>query len=107
MPKYIVFASHAPSQCPGANRQMGGVFQSLMTRAPEIAAKHQVRQGDVVHLGPAHRLMFSYEAPSADALNEFLIESRLADVQDLELYFGEDLHALIQKTEQLGLEPLY
>ncbi|MFI5266732.1 MAG: hypothetical protein ACHQ7M_05070 [Chloroflexota bacterium] len=107
MSKYVVFASHAPSQCPGASRQMGEVFQKLMADAPAIAAKHQVRAGEILHLGPSHRLMFTYEAPTADALNEYLIESRLADVQDLELYFGEELHGLIEKTQQLGLQPLY
>jgi len=107
MPKYVVFASHAPSHCPGANRQMSDIFMKIMSNAPAIAAKHQVKPGEILHLGPTHRLMFQFEAPSADALNEYLIESRLADVQDLELYFGEDLHALIEKTQQLGLEPLY
>jgi hypothetical protein len=107
MPKYIVFASHSPSHCPGASRQMGDIFQKLMAGAPAIAEKHQVRAGEVLHLGPSHRLMFAFEAPSADALNEYLIESRLADVQDVELYFGEELHGLIEKTQRLGLEPLY
>jgi len=103
----VVFASHAPSHCPGANRQMGDIFMKIMSNAPAIATKHQVRAGEVLHLGPSHRLLFAFEAPSADALNEYLIESRLADVQDLELYFGEEIHALIEKTQQLGLEPLY
>ena len=107
MPKYVVFASHAPSHCPGASRQAGEVFQKVMSGAPAIAAKHNVEVGEVLHLGPSHRLMFTFQAPTADALNEYLTESRLADVQDLEMCFGEDLHALIEKTERLGLQPLY
>ncbi len=107
MPKYIVFAGHAPTHCPGANREMSDVFMKIMANAPAIAAKYEVTAGEVLHLGPSHRLMFAFEAPSADALNEYLTESRLADVQDVELYFGEEIHALIEKTQQLGLTPLY
>jgi hypothetical protein len=86
---------------------MSEIFQKLMAEAPALATKHQVRAGEILHLGPSHRLMFMFEAPSADALNEYLIESRLEDVQDVELYFGEDLPGLIEKTERLGLQPLY
>ena len=107
MSKYVVFATHAASHCPGASRQMGEVFQKLMADAPAIAAKHKVRPVEVLHLGPTHRLMFTFEAPTADAVNEYLLESRLEDVQDVELYFGEDLHALIEKAERLGQQPLY
>ena len=78
-----------------------------MTSGPAIAAKYQVQAGEILHLGPSHRLMFTFEAPSADALNEYLTESRLADVQDVQLFFGEELHGLIEKTERLGLQPLY
>ena len=107
MAKYVVFASHGPSECPGASAQMGEVFGKLMANAPAIAAKYQVQAGEILHLGPSHRLMFMFEAPSADALNEYLTESRLADVQDVQLFFGEELHGLIEKTERLGLQPLY
>ncbi|MBV9325888.1 MAG: hypothetical protein JO352_19130 [Chloroflexi bacterium] len=107
MPKYVVVASHDPSGCPGASAQMGELFGKLMANGPKIAAKYQVQAGEILHLGPSHRLMFMFEAPSADALNEYLIESRLADVQDVQLYFGEELHGLIEKTERLGLQPLY
>lgn len=107
MAKYVVIASHGPSECPGASAQMGEVFVKLMTNGPAIAAKYQVQAGEILHLGPSHRLMFMFEAPSADALNEYLTESRLADVQDVQLFFGEELHGLIEKTHRLGLQPLY
>jgi hypothetical protein len=58
--------------CRGPNRRTSSPRLRVHPRvrrrqAPGIAAKHQVRPGEVLHLGPSHRLMFSYEAPSADA----------------------------------------
>src|ERR671933_2791098 len=107
MPTYIAIGTHSPSQCPGANSQMGELFQRLMADAPAIGSRHSVRLADIQHLGPSHQLLYTFEADSADALNEYLLQSRLAEVQDVKVYFATDLHAFMTKVQQLNLQPLY
>ena len=107
MPKHIAIGTHAPSQCPGANKQIGDVFQKIMSAAPAIAQKHNVRLGEVTHMGPSHKLMFAFEAANADTLLAYLYESRLDEVQDIERFFAEELHSFMQKSHDLNLQPLF
>jgi hypothetical protein len=106
MPQYIAIGSHEPSQCPGANRVMGEVFQKLLEAAPRIAEQHGVRVAmGPVHLDPAHKILIVLEAPTQDAVQDALLANRMGQIQAVELYRATPLPELFAKAQ--GQEPLY
>ena len=83
-------------------------MQKVVSEAPKIGEKRGVKLLEPpIHLSPSHKIMAIVEAPNADALNEHLFESRLMQIQDMELYFAEPLPELIKRGETLGQQPLY
>jgi hypothetical protein len=108
MPRFIIIATHAPSQCPGVNKQMGEIMQKVTEEAMRIGEKRGVKLLEPpIHLSPSHKIMAILEAPNADALNDHLFESRLMQVQDIEMYWAEPMPELMKKAEALGQKPLY
>ena len=106
MPQYIAIGTHEPSQCPGANRVMGQVFQKLLEAAPGIAQQHGVKVVlGPVHLDPAHKIMVLLEAPTQDSVQDLLQANRLGQVQAMELYRATPLADLF--AANAGQEPLY
>jgi hypothetical protein len=49
-----------------------------------------------LHLDPAHKVLVVSEAPSAEALRDYLMQSRLAELQEFELYLTTPLETLFQ-----------
>ena len=92
MPQYVAIGSHEPSQCPGANAKMREVWKKLLDGAPAIGQKHGVKRiGAPLHLDPSHKILVVFEGPSQDAVQDHIAESRLGQIQSMELYRGSDL----------------
>ncbi len=87
MPQYVVIATHAPDQCPGANKVTGPIFRKLFAEAPAIAEKRGIKLVIApMHMDPAHKIMVVLEAPNQDAILDALGENRLGQIQDVEIY---------------------
>jgi hypothetical protein len=104
MPQYVIIGTHEPSQCPGANGKMREVFQKLVAEAPTAGEKLGVKLViGPLHLDPAHKVLVVAEAPSAEAVRDFLQQSRLGQIQAIELYLTTPLNDLFQNAPS----PLY
>ena len=107
MPQYVAIGNHAPSECPGANGRVRDAWKKVVADAPSFHNKHQVKLVlGPVHLDPSHQVLAVVEAANQDAVQDFLIASRLGQIQDMSLYRGTDLGALFAQAEG-SMPPLY
>lgn len=106
MPQYAVIATHAPSECPGANGAMREVWKKLLGEAPAVRQKHGIKPVlGPLHLDPAHKLLIVYEAPNAEALLDYAMESHFGQIMDIEFWRTTPLDELFKQAE--GQPPLY
>lgn len=104
MPQYAVISTHLHSHCPGANGAARQVFEKVEAQVPATGQKHGVRPVvGPLHLDPTHSILVIVEAASADAVYDFLMDSRLAEVQDTQVYRTALLAALLENAP----DPLY
>ena len=104
MPQYVVIGTHLHSHCPGANGAARQAWQQVFADVPRLREQHGITPVvGPLHLDPAHKVLTVAEAPSAEALRDYLMQSRLAELQELELYPTTPLEALLQNAPA----PLY
>jgi len=102
----IAIGKHDPGECPGANAKMREVWKKVIEGAPAVHAKHGAKLVvGPLHLDPSHTILAVMEAPNQDAVQDFLIESRLGQIQSMELYRGTDLMGLFAQSD--SMPPLY
>jgi len=108
MPQYVILASHDASQCPGANKTMRDVLQKLMPQLETIGGKHGIKRvTPMLHLDPSHQLMVLLEGPSLDAVLDSLIENRMGQTQNVQVFRATPVEDLFKMADTLGQQPLY
>ncbi len=107
MPQYVAIGRHDPGECPGANGKMREVWQKILTEAPALRDQHGIKLiAGPLHLDPAHMILALLEAPSQDVVQDYLMASRLGQIQAMELYRGTDLMGLFGQAAS-NFPPLY
>ncbi|GEM_PF-6137155 len=104
MAQYVMIGTHVHSHCPGANGTLRKAWQQVFAELPARREQHGVKLVvGPLHLDPAHKVLVIAEAPSAEALRDFLMQSRLVELQEVELYLTTPLETLFQNAPA----PLY
>jgi hypothetical protein len=104
MPVFVGIGTHTPSECPGASRVMREAWQKVMGTVEQLQEKHQIRLiAGPLHLDPAHKIAAVLDAPNMEALLDFLVESRLAELQAMEIWRTTPLDTMFQQAR----EPLF
>jgi hypothetical protein len=80
MPQYVVLADHTPDLCPTSNaktraRAMEGLNPDAQQKA--LKASGVTLVFGPMHLDPSHRTVVACEAPSVEAVVQFVYESGL------------------------------
>lgn len=92
---FVILASHPPEICPTSNAKTKGMLVELAPQIPGIAQKHGV---DIV-AGPfvnrEHMAVVIVETDHAESLDDFLVDSRLAQ--------WNQVHILPSRSLQEGL----
>jgi hypothetical protein len=99
MPRYVVISNHPPMSCPSANKTLREVGNKLGKDLPPMLEKHKVKLEVMLHLDPGHKVLWVAEAPSAEAVRDFVYDSGLSTWNDFEFYMAsrlEDVTAWIQ-----------
>ena len=87
---------------------MAEIWQQLIEAAPAIGQKRGVKRiGSVLHMDPAHKVAVTNEAPNEDALHDHLQETRLGQIQEIEIYRLTPLEDLFKQAAEWGHQPLY
>jgi hypothetical protein len=101
MPKYVVISNHPPMSCPSANKTVRELGNSLGKDLEPILAKHKVKPEVLLHLDPGHKVLWVLEAPTAEAVRDYIYEAGLGRWNDFEFYMASSLEDMTKWTEHL------
>ncbi|MFQ5875053.1 MAG: hypothetical protein ACE5JL_14830 [Dehalococcoidia bacterium] len=82
---FVAIAEHSPAQCPGSNQEVLKTVQESMPRIPELEKKHNVKNLGIHVMIGAHKAVIILDAPSFEAAEMVLLESRLISWNTVEL----------------------
>jgi hypothetical protein len=92
---FVVIANHTPEVCPTSNAKMKGLMLDLAPQIPSIAQKHGVNIVAGPFVNREHMAVVIVETDRADGLDDFLVDSRLAQ--------WNQVHILPSRSLQEGL----
>ncbi len=102
--EYVALVRHSPESCPGSNARIRERAEQALGKMEEIGKKHQVKPKSMHVLTPSHLVIFILEAPSIEAVRDFLIESGFDQWNDIELYPSQTPEEAMQAT---NLPPIW
>jgi hypothetical protein len=92
---FVVLATHSPDICPASNAKTKGLLLELAPQIPGIAQKHGVNIVAGPFVNREHMTVVIVETDRADGLDDFLVDSRLAQ--------WNQVHILPSRSLQEGL----
>ena len=75
---FVVLATHSPDICPTSNAKTKGLLLELAPQIPSIAQKHGVNIVAGPFVNREHMTVVIVETDRADGLDDFLVDTRLA-----------------------------
>ncbi len=96
---FVAIAEHTPAQCPGSNPEVFDIVSSSMPNLPDLERKHGVTNVGIHVMLGAHKIVIILDAPSFEAAEMVLLESRLINwntVQLSQTYSPEEAMRLTQ-----------
>ena len=82
---FVAITEHSPAQCPGSSKEAFDVVAASMPHMPELEKKHGVKNlGTYIMMG-SHKNIIVMDAPSYDAAEMVLLESKLMSWNTIEL----------------------
>lgn len=102
MPRYAILGDHPPTACPGASKgAQAFAEESLGQKLPAVAEKYGVQlEGPPLHLDPSHRTLMLAEAPTAEAMRDFLFEVGMNQFNNLDFYLVTPVPELVAKSAE-------
>jgi hypothetical protein len=92
---FVVLASHSPEICPSSNAKTKKLLLETAPQIPSIAQKHGVQIMAGPFVSREHMAVTIVETDNADGLDDFLVDSRLAQ--------WNQVHILPSRSMQEGL----
>jgi hypothetical protein len=77
MPIFLIISRHSAENCPLNNEKMKTMTLELPAKLVGLEKKHRVNRIGAWTVVPEHLLIWVYEAPSSDALQEFSMEPEI------------------------------
>lgn len=74
MPTFLIISRHSPENCPMNNEKMRTLTLELPDKLVDLEKRHGIKRVGVWTVIPEHLLVWVYEAPSSEALQEFSME---------------------------------
>lgn len=97
---FVVLATHSPEVCPTSNAKTKALLLETGPQIPAIAEKH----GVTITAGPLvnreHVVVTVVEADSADGLDAFLVDSRLAQWNQLRILPSRSMAEGMQEIQE-------
>lgn len=92
--QYAVMQNHPPDNCPMTNKAVRDFIKKKATELPSLQEELKVNIVYDIHLDPAHKILTVFEAPSAEAVRDFLVRGGYMYIWEMELY-------LVTTTEEI------
>jgi hypothetical protein len=97
---FVVLATHSPEVCPTSNAKTKALLLETAPQIPAIAEKH----GVTITAGPLvnreHVVVTVVDADSADGLDAFLVDSRLAQWNQLRILPSRSMEEGMQEIQE-------
>jgi hypothetical protein len=77
VPIFLIISRHSAENCPLNNEKMKNMTLELPAKLVGLEKKHRVKRIGAWTVVPEHLLIWVYEAPSSDALQEFSMEPEM------------------------------
>ena len=74
---FVAIAEHTPAMCPGSNKEVMDMLGEAMSTIPDLEKKHNVKNLRTYVLLGAHKNIMILDAPSFEAAELLLLESRM------------------------------
>ena len=84
--EYVAIARHSVDSCPGASAKVSEVLQEVTPKLQELGQKHRVSIRSSHILSPAHISILIIDAPTVEAVRDFLEEGRFTQWNDVEVH---------------------
>ncbi len=82
---FIAIGQHSPAQCPGFNKETFDMVSSISLKLEDLGKKYNVKNLGTYALFSGHKIVIVMDAPSYEAAQNMLIDSRLAAWNTIEL----------------------
>ena len=77
MPTFLIISKHSPENCPINNEKMKKLTLELPGKLGGLEKKHGIKRVGTWTVIPEHLLVWVYEAPSSEALQEFSMDPEM------------------------------
>ena len=77
MPTFLMISRHSPENCPMNNEKMKKLTLELPGKLGGLEKKHGIKRVGAWTVIPEHLLVWVYEAPSSESLQEFSMEPEM------------------------------
>ena len=101
MPKYVVISNHPPMTCPSANATLRKRGEKLGEDVPKLLQKHGVKAEVIYHLDPGHKVLWIFDAPSAEVVRDMLYEGGFEQWNDFDFHMASTLEWVTKKVTEL------
>ncbi len=96
--EYVALMRHSPESCPASNAKVRERVEQAMGGMEAAGKKHQVKlKSSHVKLA-GHLVVLIFEAPSIEAVQNFLIEGGMVQWNDVEIYPSVSMEEAMQAT---------
>ena len=100
MPQYAIIGHHPPDNCPISNKAVRAFAQKNFAKLPTLAKKKGVKILAALHLDPNHKGFIWFEAPSAEAVRDLLVEGGMMHYIEMEFHLVSPLEDLIKNADK-------
>lgn len=101
MPQYVILQDHPPDNCPVTNKAVREFAKKALSNLDANASKMGVKVLSYDHLDPAHRALLRLEAPSAEAVRDFVVAAGFFHFTGMELFLVSPIAELLKNVDQV------
>jgi hypothetical protein len=101
MPEYAVLQSHPPDNCPMTNKAVREFVMKQFPKNPAIAKRLGVKVKMEIHLDPDHQAFILFEAPSAEAVRDYLAEAGYGHFSRLSFHMVTPIEELLKQADKM------
>jgi uncharacterized protein with GYD domain len=102
---YVIIGTHSPETCPTANAATRKLLMDIAPDIPKIAEKAGVRITAGPYTNRDHRMVAVLESDNAESVDQFLIDSRLAHWNRVEVLPSRGMDESM--TEVASAQPIF
>ena len=101
MPQYAVIGTHPPDNCPLANKAVRDFLKEAAPKWPELGRELNVESLSWLHLDPNHMSFQLFEAPTAEAVRDYLYRGGQAHYVELNFHLVTPIEELLQRMDEM------